>query len=73
MTRLKELKRIETAIQQGNDEELNWALQYCRMRLSIITMKVHEKHWRKLIRKVEAALEKKRNKALNNRLDTDRE
>ena len=47
------------AIQHGNKQELNWALQYCRMRLSIITMKVSEKHWRKLINKVEAALEKK--------------
>jgi hypothetical protein len=60
MTRFKELKRIEMAIRHGNEEELNWALQYCRMRLSIITMKVHEKHWRKRINKVEAALEKKK-------------
>jgi hypothetical protein len=60
MTRFKELKRIEMAIHHGNEEELNWALQYCRMRLSIIRMKVSEKHWRKLINKVEAALEKKK-------------
>jgi hypothetical protein len=60
MTRFKELKRIEMAIHQGNEQELKWALQYCRMRLSIVTMKVHEKHWRKRIKKVQAALEKKK-------------
>jgi hypothetical protein len=60
MTRFKELKRIEMAIQHGNEKELNWALGYCRMRLSITTMKVHEKHWRKRISKIEAALEKKK-------------
>jgi hypothetical protein len=60
MTRFKELKRIETAINHGNKEELNWALQYCRMRLKIVTMKQHEKHWNNLIRKIEAALENKK-------------
>ena len=48
------------AIQHGDEKELNWALGYCRMRLSIITMKVHEKHWRNRINKIEAALEKKK-------------
>jgi hypothetical protein len=60
MTRFKELKRIEMAIQHGNEQELNWALGYCRMRSSIITVKVHEKVWRKRINKIEAALEKKK-------------
>ncbi len=57
MTRFKELKRIEMAIQQANAAELNWALQYRQMRLKIVTMKAHEKHWRKLITKIQAALD----------------
>jgi hypothetical protein len=35
MTRLKELKRIEAAIEHKNNAELLWALEYCRMRLGI--------------------------------------
>jgi hypothetical protein len=58
MTRFKKLRRIEAAIQNGNKDELNWAIQYCRMRLKIVTMKTHEKHWQKLIQKLKTTLEK---------------
>ncbi|MBI5634901.1 MAG: hypothetical protein HZA15_15645 [Nitrospirae bacterium] len=56
MTRFKELQRIEIAIKHKNREELLWGLQYCQMRLKIITMKSHEKTWHKRIKNIEAAL-----------------
>ena len=56
MTRFKELQRIENAIEHRNRPELEWAFNYCRMRLGIAPRKDHQKHWRKLEGKVEAAL-----------------
>jgi hypothetical protein len=57
MTRFKELRRIEDAIEHKNRTELQWALGYCRMRLGIASRKEHEKHWRKIEAKVRRALE----------------
>lgn len=62
MTRFKELKRIEAALQLRDVAELQWALGYCRLRIQIATRKDHTKHWRLLENKVKtalAALEKK--------------
>jgi hypothetical protein len=57
MTRFKELKRIEAAIQYRNKAELEWALAYCRMRLGIAPRKDHQKHWQQLANKVRKAME----------------
>jgi len=56
MTRFKELKRIEAAIKQRNKSELEWALGYCKMRLSITQRKDHEKHWRRIEAEVRKAV-----------------
>jgi hypothetical protein len=56
MTRFKELKRIESAIEHKNETELQWALGYCKMRLQIATVKQHETHWRRIEKRVKAAL-----------------
>ena len=52
MTRFKELKRIESAIEHKNQKELDWALWYCQERLSSAAMKQHQKHWSKIIAKI---------------------
>jgi len=57
MTRFSELKRIESAIEHRNKAELEWAADYCRMRLQIATRKDHQKHWRKMERQVQKALD----------------
>jgi len=57
MTRLKERRRIDHALEHRSERELRWALGYCTMRLSIATRKDHIKHWQKLRRHIEAALE----------------
>jgi len=56
MTRFKELQRIETAISHKNEAELQWALNYCKMRLKIAAMKHHEAHWRRIEKRVKTAL-----------------
>jgi hypothetical protein len=61
MTRFKELKRIELAIDHKNLVELQWAISYCRMRLQIATRKDHEKYWRQVEKKVTRALDEARN------------
>lgn len=62
MTRFRELRRIEEAIQHGNEAELQWALSYCQMRCKVTkkahTMRNQEKYWSQMERKVRAALEK---------------
>ena len=57
MSRFKESNRIENAIKHKNKAELLWALSYAEMRLNSASMKHHEKHWRKIIKKIEQALE----------------
>jgi hypothetical protein len=56
MTRFKELQRIEDVIKHRNTSELEWALDYCKMRLGIALRKDHQKHWRNLGRKVQDAI-----------------
>jgi hypothetical protein len=57
MSRFPELRRIESAIDSGNERELRWALAYCESRLSVSSMRQHQKHWHAMIAKVQAALD----------------
>jgi hypothetical protein len=54
MTRFKELRRINAAIEHNNKEEISWALTYCKTRLRHATLKQHIKHWQQLIDKLNA-------------------
>ena len=56
MTRYKELRRLERAIERKNEEELKRASWWCVMRLSMPTMKHHQNHWRKLQERVDTAI-----------------
>jgi hypothetical protein len=60
VTRFKELRRIEAAIEHRNEKELRWALEYCTMRIDIAgqvaTMKHQRTYWRRIERKVRTAL-----------------
>ena len=61
MTRFKELRRIEQAIEEGNEVELRWALDYCEMRCKV-AKKVHSmrkqlEYWTQIERKVRDAME----------------
>jgi hypothetical protein len=38
MTKFKELKRIEIAIEHENEAELKWALDYCAIRVKTAEM-----------------------------------
>ena len=57
MTRYKELRRLERAIQYKHEEDLKRASGWCERRLSMAIMKHHQKHWRKLKKRVYAAIE----------------
>jgi hypothetical protein len=57
MTRFKELSRVEAAIAHNDKADLQWALGYCKMRLSIAPRKGHQDYWHKIERKVRQALE----------------
>ncbi len=57
MTRFKEKRRIDRAIEHSDEPELRWALAYCEMRLRIAPMKHHEKHWHAVEKKVRDAIE----------------
>ena len=62
MTRFKELRRIEQAIEHGNEVELRWALDYCEMRRKaakeVHSMRKQVEYWTRMERKVRAAMEK---------------
>ena len=58
MTRFKELRRIENAITHNNQKELQWSKTYCASRLSLASLKTHQKHWSSLLKKVNLAVEK---------------
>ena len=45
------------AIETQDEGELRWALAYCESRLSISTMRQHQKHWQSLVARVQAALD----------------
>ena len=57
MSRFKEHNRIENAIKHQNKQELEWAQGYSEMRLSMSSMKEHEKHWRKMLKRINKAIE----------------
>jgi hypothetical protein len=57
MTRFKELKRIKAAIKNKDQLELQWAIGYCKMRLTIAGKADHEKYWRQMERTVAQALD----------------
>ena len=66
MTRYKELRRLERAIDDKNEHELQWALSWCKSRLSRVTTehhmssamkKHHKKHWMRLIERVRSTLD----------------
>jgi hypothetical protein len=54
MTRSKELRRIEIAIERRNESELRWALAECELRKKWI--KGHSQLWYRLEREIRAAL-----------------
>jgi hypothetical protein len=56
VTRFKELKRIERAIENRDMAELRCAGTYCKMRLEIATRKDHQKHWRHIAQNVQRAI-----------------
>lgn len=56
MTRFKELKRIESAIEHKDKKEILWALDYCKSRLQFAKMKSHVKHWTKLVDKLKSEI-----------------
>lgn len=56
MTKFKELRRIERAIENQDEPELRWALNYCDFRLQIATLKTHKKTWSKIRGNVEKSL-----------------
>jgi hypothetical protein len=56
MTRFKELRRIQRAIEHKDKAGLRWALEYCEMRLSMATTKHATTHWRKIAKQVRASL-----------------
>ena len=56
MTRFKELRRIETALDDRNAAELRWALNYCEQRIPLARLKAQRNYWRKLAEQISAAL-----------------
>lgn len=61
MTRFKELRRINTAIEHKNAADLRWALEYCKMRIGIADQfaKANRQRaaWSKVMRQVQKALD----------------
>jgi hypothetical protein len=62
MTRFKELRRIERAIENLDATDLEWSAQYCRLRLSFILTKQGGVLWRRLAKQVEDALKQIKSK-----------
>ena len=56
MTRFKELRRVEKAIEHPSKSELLWSLNYCRMRYNYSKMKNGKKYWNQFIRRIEKDL-----------------
>jgi len=52
MTRFKELRRIERAIEHRDQRELEWAEQYCEGRIAIAHRSAF---WRRILKRVLAA------------------
>jgi hypothetical protein len=56
MTRFKELRRIQAAIQHRNESELRWADDYCRMQVKTAILNKHKSYWKGIQRDVDRAL-----------------
>jgi len=56
MTRFKELKRIQAAIQHRTESELRWADEYCQMRVRTAILNKHKSYWKGIQRDVDRAL-----------------
>lgn len=54
MTRFKELRRIERAIDNRDVIELRWAEEYCKWRLEH-GMRKGDSRWRRVLQRVRAA------------------
>jgi hypothetical protein len=52
MTRFKELRRVERAIEHRDATELKWAQAYCEHRIGSTTLKRGQDKWRRLLRRV---------------------
>jgi len=63
VTRFKELRRIERAIENLDATGLEWSAQYCRLRLSFIRTKQGGALWRRLAKQVEDALKQIKSKS----------
>lgn len=56
MTRFKELRRIESAIENADEGELQWALSYSESRLKVAHTSEHIKHWRSVVERIRRSL-----------------
>jgi hypothetical protein len=54
MTRFKELRRIQAAIEHRNKAELQWALRYCEARKRYA--KTHSSHWYRIEKEIRVVL-----------------
>jgi hypothetical protein len=52
MTHSIELARIESAIENRDEDELRWAMNYCKMRLSEAVLKEHVHFWKRIEKEV---------------------
>ena len=57
MTRFKELRRIERAIENRDRVDLEWAAQYCQLRLTLLRSKQSDSAWRRVEKRVRKALQ----------------
>ena len=53
MTRFKELRRIERAIEHQDQGDLRWALDYCQLRLRMTRTKQGASHWKNIEKRVQ--------------------
>jgi hypothetical protein len=56
MAKNKEIVRIELALKTKNEEEILWAIGYCKARLKIPQITANKKTWEKRIRELDNAL-----------------
>jgi hypothetical protein len=57
MTEFEELERIESAIENKNKPELQWAIEYCKMKVQNATTKDRLKYWHSLEKTVRGVFE----------------
>jgi hypothetical protein len=56
MTRFKELRRIENAIEHRDQADLRWALDYCQLRRRMTRTKQGASRWKHIEKRVRNAL-----------------